>query len=67
VGSVRVDDAVSTTHHSDLNHVPWTRPVRCFRHHVSMAACDDCRRVRTDQLARRRAAARAAEPNCPPS
>ncbi|MGY1712564.1 hypothetical protein ACI8AC_23945 [Geodermatophilus sp. SYSU D00758] len=32
-------------------HVPSARPARCLRHHVWMAACDDCR---TARLPRRR-------------
>jgi hypothetical protein len=54
-------DGVSTTHHSDQIQGHHPRRVRCYRHHVSMASCGDCGRVRTDQLARRREAARAAD------
>ena len=68
LGRERVDDPVSTTHYSNEIHVPRARPVRCYRHHrVSMASCDDCGRVRRDQLARRREAAEAADPARPPS
>ena len=55
-----VESGVSATQHSTDIHVAPSRPVRCFRHHrVSMASCDECRRIRTAQLAREREAAKA--------
>ncbi|WP_167761013.1 hypothetical protein [Geodermatophilus sp. DF01-2] len=40
---------MSSVHHSD-------RPARCLRHHVWMAACDDCRDAHTVVVRDRRAA-----------
>jgi hypothetical protein len=34
---------VSTTHHPDPKTTVPQREARCLRHHVWMAACDDCR------------------------
>ncbi|MFW3169689.1 hypothetical protein [Geodermatophilus sp. CPCC 206100] len=36
-----------TVHHPTDPVRPDPRPVRCLRHHVWMAACDDCRDART--------------------
>ena len=55
-----VDIRVSTMHHPNKVYFPPTRPVRCFRHHVSMASCGDCSRVRSAELARKRETAETA-------
>lgn len=33
-------------------HVATSRPDRCLRHHVWMAACDDCRAAHTSKSRR---------------
>jgi hypothetical protein len=46
---------VSATH--DMNaQIPIQpqRPFRCLRHHVWMAACDDCRKQRTPVIRRQK-------------
>ncbi|WP_170182365.1 hypothetical protein [Blastococcus colisei] len=45
---------MSTVHHPNQVHSQHSRPLRCLRHHVSMAACEDCRYVRTAQIQRER-------------
>jgi hypothetical protein len=42
-GAFVVEEWVSTTHHPDTVTTVPQREARCLRHHVWMAACDDCR------------------------
>jgi len=51
---------VSTKHHLTQITVQPSRPVRCLRHHVWMAACDDCRDARTARVGGERDITRAA-------
>jgi hypothetical protein len=43
-----VESDVSTTNHPNRQINLDSRPARCLRHHVWMAACDDCRDARLD-------------------
>jgi hypothetical protein len=44
-----VESGVTTMHHpNDQIRSLSRRPGRCLRHHVWMAACDECRDVRAD-------------------
>jgi hypothetical protein len=48
-----VDNGVSTLQHiNDQNPPQPRRPFRCLRHHVWMAACDDCRKEHATQTGR---------------
>lgn len=40
-------------HSDDQNQVPARRPLRCLRHRVWMAACEDCRTAHIARLATR--------------
>ncbi|WP_164704396.1 hypothetical protein [Blastococcus litoris] len=51
---------MSSTHHLNQIPVQFSRHVRCLRHHVWMAACDDCRDARTARLERERETSRTA-------
>ncbi|WP_155858930.1 hypothetical protein [Candidatus Blastococcus massiliensis] len=47
---------MSTVHDRNRPNVPRPRPAyRCLRHHVWLAACDDCRTEHADLLTGRRA------------
>jgi hypothetical protein len=49
-----VESDVSTTHRPNRQIHLDPRPARCLRHHVWMAACDDCRKQRISLLRRQK-------------
>ncbi|SFF41562.1 hypothetical protein SAMN05216574_11361 [Blastococcus tunisiensis] len=50
---------MNNQHHPDRLPIP-TRSVRCLRHQVSMAVCEDCRDARRAKLRRERSRPRTA-------
>lgn len=48
-----VEHRVTTRNHSDDRADRLPRPALCLRHHVWMAACDDCRDAHAALLTRR--------------
>ena len=53
-----VDSGVIHQHDLDRKNLIPDRPVRCLRHSVWMAVCDDCRAARADLVSGARKATR---------
>jgi hypothetical protein len=52
-----VEPGVSTEHDVIVRNTPQpNRPFRCLRHHVWMAACDDCRKQHAPRVRRQKSA-----------